>query len=135
MSNLSREVLRYINLPERRKLEVIEAGEDYGCDPAISETLVPNIRIYVPTSFIRRYNLATKGRKSRALPDPDMLWKDLRKHLAGKDLRSRNEFESEVSVDEAIREMMRWPHGSRYDISYGDGVVLVVKAAYDPYDE
>lgn len=118
MINLDQEVNNYIS-PKKppRPLEVEFAGEVYGCDPAISELTVPNVVIYIPKSFIKKYNLAKTGKNSEKLPNPDELWQFLHPHLRGKGLTAPNEYERMVSVDNVIEELFRWPYGARYEHS------------------
>ena len=118
-----------------RCLEFDFAGESYGCDPAISEVTVPHVVVYIPKSVIRMYNLATAGRNSEALPDATEFWQFLSPQLVGNGLVAPNEYASVRPVDDVVRELLRWPHQARFECFSNTraGVLLDVKAAYDPY--
>ena len=136
--NLAEEVSKYVGPKrQRRPLEFEFAGETYGCDPSISELTVPRVVLYVPKGFIRKYNLATIGKNSEALPDANKFWKFLNPHLVGRELVAQDEFGREGPVDDIVKELLKWPHGARFE-SYSNtrkGVLLDVKADYNPYWE
>ncbi len=138
MTNLAEEVSKYIDPKKRaRPLEFEFAAESYGCDSSISELTVPHVIIYIPKGFIRKYNLATIGKNLEALPNANKFWEFLNPHLVGRGLVAQDEFDIERPVDEIVKELLEWPHGASFESCSNtrEGVLLNVKADYDPYWE
>ena len=138
MVNLVEELVKYSHPSAKpRPLEFEFAGETLGCDPSISELTVPHVVIYIPRGFIRKYNLATIGRDSEALPDAYKLWSFLSQNLALKGMAAKDECGGHVPVDEVVKELLEWPYNAYFDSFYKSrkGVLLEVKADYDPYWE
>lgn len=135
MENSKNKLSRYISPKTPPSVRFEFAGETYACDPSITEIEVPHVSVFIPRGVIREYNRTVLGKKSVALPNPNKLWEFLYPKLLGHGLTGRDVFGSENDVDELLKELSDWPKNAWYEQlpRNSKGVVLEVKAYYDPY--